>query len=435
MINFSDLKTFESNISPCKAYTFKGRIILFAAKQLFTFVSWFYNFDPKRPLVFEENPRTMKLHELIFFAYKYYVKNLFGGVKGDFVSISNKKIQLITGGSIVNELSIHIGGDLMPYKLVNKKACQNLWIEREDFFKADIIAANLETPIDLTHKPQYVPEIMLNDMNFNSSQEQFEVFRGLDFDLLSIANNHTLDMGYEGAKQTLAFLEKNKVKTCGVGYKSTHSIIEKKGIKIGFLSYTYSLNQYEIDPNQDLKINHLPLNKLGPCDITAIINESSKVKNSGAEYIILFLHTGNAYQPFPGPQAQTLFKEIASQTEVDFIVGGHPHNIQPLQLFQFPHKTVFGCYSLGDFIGYDIYQRCHLSLYLNLKLTRINGRVELSAVEVNSNYMEYKNGSLILRNFDEMMKNSKNPNNDKKIADLHQLYNQTILVNELEQEN
>lgn len=415
--------------NPCTAISPAGKLKLYLV-QLSIAVASFFLRKKEIPWVFEENPRTMKLKELLFFAYKYYVRNYYTGKPADFCKVSNKQIQVNDANDDADFIRINVAGDLMPYALINEQTCENLWKEKASFFEADIVVANLETPIYVEKEMNLVPELMLSNMDFNSSETQFKIFNGnaakAQYDVLSFANNHSLDMGYEGAKKTHSFLERKNIAICGIGINGTHAMIERKGIKVAFLAYTFSLNQYEKDPNEDLKINVLPLNLPEGCDISPIVNEVEQVRTAGADIVVLMLHTGNAYQPYPGKQTQKLFKEISATIRVDAIIGGHPHNIQPLQIFENQGHKTFACYSLSDFIAYDIYDRCHLSLDLQLVIKGTSGKAKLTEVKVNANYMEYKNNQLILRDFDAMIANDE-IGKDKKLLDLQWLYNSTIL--------
>lgn len=415
----------KQNISPCKAIRWQNKLFLVCIKNSIKVLSFLLLPNRKKTLVFEENPKSMTWKDILYFGYKYYVKNNNNfSAKPNFLSFKNGPIHFFEKND--NEkLTLNIAGDLMPYSQINSKTCGNLWTEKIEFFDADIVVANLETPIDLHQDASQVPELMLSNMNFNCTEEQFEIMNGRGFDVLSVANNHTLDMGYKGAHNTKAYLNKKGIQTCGVGnINQTHCVVSQKGFKIGFISYTYSLNQFEVDLSKDLKVNLLPLNKVDGCSISAIRKEAKLVKEQGAEFVVLLIHTGNAYQIMPGSQTQVLMKNIAEESEIDFIVGGHPHNIQPIELFNRNGKSIPAAYSLGDFIAYDIYQRCHLSLYLSIELNRINGKVVLQKLAVNPCYMEYKSKQMRLLDFNKLVESKKN---DKKIADLHQLYTRTIL--------
>ena len=82
-------------------------------------------------------------------------------------------------------------------------------------------------------------------------------------------------------------------------------------------------------------------------DAFKLKEEAEMIKVDGADYVILMLHTGNAYQPFPSQQTQTLYDKILKETSVDFIAGHHPHNIQGIELQKLENKYKIGAYSLG----------------------------------------------------------------------------------------
>lgn len=111
----------------------------------------------------------------------------------------DQRINFTAAKNIEHEITIHIGGDLLPYHLFNKKTCAHL---RDDigeyFFDADIVAANLETPVDLSKKPSLCPEVMFHNLHFNADNEIFSLFshkKKSAYDLLFTANNHAFDMG------------------------------------------------------------------------------------------------------------------------------------------------------------------------------------------------------------------------------------------------
>jgi len=59
---------------------------------------------------------------------------------------------------------------------------------------------------------------------------------------------------------------------------------------------------------------------------------------------------------------------------IDVVLGGHPHNPQPLEYFLFidpftgieKQSTII--YSMGDFVAYDIFKWCHLPLVVKMKI-------------------------------------------------------------------
>ncbi len=335
------------------------------------------------PRAFEENPRTMSLRDLLYFTYKYYYKPPTLPPDGEVKAFLEAK----TGRDEIFEtvVTVSVGGDLMPYEMITPSNTAHLWDEVGDgFFGSDIVFANLETPLDVTKKPHFVPEVMLSHMHFNTDDVTLNIFSGMGryrgYDILSIANNHSLDMGREGLLRTMDHLEGKGILTVGArktGTEKNFRIVEVKGIRIGFVAYTYSLNEYLPPDSHPWAVNYLPLNCAG-CDISLIRQDVKACREEGADIVIASMHCGNAYQAYPSAQTATLFKDIFETCGVDVIAGGHPHNLQPWNDYEFTdpftgkRKTGFVIFSLGDFIAYDIFTWCHLCAYLKLEIGRNN---------------------------------------------------------------
>jgi 2',3'-cyclic-nucleotide 2'-phosphodiesterase (5'-nucleotidase family) len=383
----------------------------------------------------------MSFNDLIYFAYKYYYAP---SIEPPTAKVKKHFNFSITNTSEFNkELSISIGGDLMPYELITPNISENLWDEiGEDFFSSDIVFANLETPLDIHQPANFVPEVMLNNMLFNANEEMFDVFNGnkqyKGFDILSLANNHSLDMGSEGIKNTMNFLENRKIEFIGTSRKNDEKawkIVYRKGYKIGFVAFTYSLNQFSVPENEPWIVNLLDLNVEG-CNISKIKNEVIACKSAGADLIVCSLHCGNAYQAYPSPITIDLFQRIFNECGVDIIAGGHPHNPQPARYYDFidpfsgESKKGFAIYSLGDFVAYDIFTWCHLSAYLKINIGKDDSGKIVFDVKINHQMMEYAKNKLKFRVFDDLLKKG---NLTQEMKDIQVLYdiiqhkeNQTI---------
>jgi len=384
---------FQSSfIPPCQAITPKGRAILALLDFVFGLLAIFYGKKWKFTLKdFEENPFYFTWRDSLYLGYKYYFREPFVHVhpstslRMTFDVCHTERSRSATKDSV----SISLGGDLMPYELINKNTCKNLWDEcGEFFFSSDIVFANLETPIDKTKPVSMVPEVMLNDMHFNGNEEMFEIFNGngkfKGYDVLSVANNHSLDQGKEGLHNTMKFLQEKNILTSGAAFSSDtindFPIIQRKGISFAFLAYTFSLNKFSCGDEPWL-CNHLRLNKRGE-DFSLIKKQTEIARSRGADVVILSLHMGNAYQPFPDEHIVENVHRIAKEIEAEVIVCNHAHNVQPYELFQWKnekceerHALIF--YALGDFVAYDIYTKAHISLMVKLHFSRENGKVEM----------------------------------------------------------
>jgi acetyltransferase-like isoleucine patch superfamily enzyme len=133
---------------------------------------------------------------------------------------------------------------------------------------------------------------MLSNMYFNANEDMFNVFSGFGkykgFDVLSTANNHSLDQGEEGLIETLQFLDAQNIARVGtarsIEERNQFPILEKNGIKVAFLSYTFSLNALVCPPDKSYLANHLNLNEANP-DISLIVAQAKLARQKGAEFI------------------------------------------------------------------------------------------------------------------------------------------------------
>jgi poly-gamma-glutamate synthesis protein (capsule biosynthesis protein) len=434
--------------SPVLAISWKGKFLVTILRCLLSIVALFKGRQWAFPLPdFEENPRYFSGGDLAYFSYKYYYKQLRhaeqkSGAEAHF------EIQNFEKNDEPSTVSISLGGDLMPYAQISKNKCTNLWDEvGEFFFSSDIVFANLETPVDLSRKPGFVPEVMLKGMLFNANEETFEVFNGNNqfkgFDVLSLANNHALDQGVAGLNSTMQFLRQKNIQFTGAACAKENAddfpMITKNGVVIAFISFTFSLNEFDLPPDEDWRCNHIRLNKPG-VDISPIVRQSTIARDRGADILIASLHMGNAYQPYPSAHIQNTIHRICKQAQVDVIVGGHPHNPQPIEWFRYKDSNsiqrkslIF--YSLGDFVAYDIYSWAHLALLVKLKISKKGTDVYVSGFEILPAYLmaERRNREvtkLVFKHFEEVIPNVEYTDAIRKdIESVNDLYHKRLFTN------
>lgn len=398
------VKSYLSQVknSPCKAITPKGRAILALLDFVFGLLAIFYGNKWKYTLKdFEEDPFYFTWKDSLYLGYKYYFREPNQTLDFDKLNKRDSIRWLSLSKPLSTEsVSISLGGDLMPYELINKNTCKNLWEDcGEFFFSSDIVFANLETPIDKTKPVSLVPEVMLNDMMFNGDEEMFEIFNGngkfKGYDVLSVANNHSLDQGKEGLHNTMKFLQEKNILSCGAAFSpdTIHDfpIIQRMGISFAFLAFTFSLNKFSC-ADEPWLCNHLRLNKRGE-DFSLIKKQTEIALSRGAEVVILSLHMGNAYQPFPDEHIIENVHRIAKETGAEVIVCNHAHNPQPWENYQWKNangeeKQTLIFYALGDFVAYDIYIKAQQTLMVKLHFTKENGNVKLMEPEILLTIME-----------------------------------------------
>lgn len=370
-----------------RPYTWQGTLQVLIIRSICNIIGLWVGKKWLEPLpAFEENPRYMTLTQIIYLAYKYYYKSPEQFPQPSIQYFKHQNLHFPVPPDFVahQEITLSAGGDLMPYRLLTKQSTKILWDRVGPlYFNADIVYANLETPIDTHRQPGYVPEVMLKDMYFNGSAELFDVFNGnglyKGLDIVSTANNHSLDQGVKGVGATIDFLEKVGVLQSGMARSPQEKwkipIVEAKGIRVAFISFTYCLNQLDLPPGEGFWVNHLRLNLAG-IEINEIKAMVDAAYAQGADFTVLCLHAGNAYQPLPCQELIDTFHKIFDDAGPDVILGNHAHNPQPMEKYPFrcprsgAHKQGFAVYALGDFVADDIYTWSRLSILLRLQITK-----------------------------------------------------------------
>ncbi len=207
---------------------------------------------------------------------------------------------------------------------------------------ADVAFINQET-VMTGDEPSFYPM-------FNSPQQVGYDIMEVGFDVVNIANNHMLDRGSSGLSKTIDFWKAQPVLMIG-GYENeadyqTPRILEKNGIKIAFLSYTYGTNGMRVQGNSQIKIPYI--------DDADVKNEVQKAKKN-ADFVLCSVHWGEEGHFKPNSEQKDFAKKL-SDSGADVILGHHPHVIQPTEWIESEngHKTLC-VYSLGNFAAEQAY--------------------------------------------------------------------------------
>ena len=248
----------------------------------------------------------------------------------------------------IEEISIVAVGDLMFHIPQVKSAY--LGNKEYDFtptFKhikkyiesADIALANYET-VTLNTEPY------TGFPRFNSPKETMSAIAETGFDIISTANNHSLDRGKKGIISTLDAIDEYSLKSIGTYRIPTEEVLieDIKGIKIGFLSYTYSLNGLDSLLTKE-ELGYM----INIIDEEKIKADIEKTKELGADLTVLFLHWGHEYHSEPSNYQIELGKKIIDWGG-NIIFGSHPHIIQKSEIMENP-KENYIIYSMGNFLS------------------------------------------------------------------------------------
>jgi len=187
----------------------------------------------------------------------------------------------------------------------------------------DIVFGNLEGP--LINNP---PEFPANSLKFAFNPQVIKGASWCNFNLFSLANNHTLDMGKEGLEETKEWLRKYRMNFVGDPLSGSSDNLDS----------SFSRDN----------ITFLAFNQIFPFMVREkeIIKTIKAVKSSNPDnFLIVSLHWGEEYKLINSPAQQSLAHQII-EAGAGLIIGHHPHVVQNIEKYQ--GKLIF--YSLGNFI-------------------------------------------------------------------------------------
>lgn len=260
--------------------------------------------------------------------------------------------------------------------------------------KADIALANFETTIG-TRDRGYS-----GYPRFSAPHEILEALRFAGFDVLTTANNHCLDWLEFGVENTLNKMDEYGIMHTGTARTPEESqkllIIEKNEIKVGILAYTYGTNGMEVLISQD-KLSYM-VNYFS--DFDKVRRDIKRIREAGAEVVVVCMHWGNEYERTPGEEQKDLAQRLAN-AGADIIFGSHPHVIQPVEIMEVvledgAKKNVFVAYSLGNFISNQKDRYTDIGVIVNVEVVKDHNENTISIVKVTYVptwvYRYYKNG-------------------------------------------
>ena len=211
---------------------------------------------------------------------------------------------------------------------------------------ADIRVGTLETAIG--NEPNFNEEKMKrNGAVIYAKDEDLNKLKQLDFNIVSLANNHYFDLGIDGARHAIQLLDELGIKHIGAGDNIEEAsipaieIVDNK--KIAFLAFcdwrfeTVGWCPYatEKDPG------------VNPMYDDYVVSEIKKYKQQN-DYVVVMCHWGKEHTWVTTPNVYRLTKKMI-QAGADLILGSHPHRVQPVVNY----KNASVAYSMGNFLFPD----------------------------------------------------------------------------------
>lgn len=258
--------------------------------------------------------------------------------------------------SIYREASTGSGYDFSP-----------IYAGVSDFISSfDIAFVNQETPLGADGFSGYP--------KFCSPYEVADALVGAGFDVIGIANNHMLDQGASGLIRTREYLEHAAELVIG-GDDNGYRIIERQGIKIAFLAYTYSTNC-----DGDIAVPRISEER---------IRRQVTAAREAADLVFVSMHWGIEYdigeyvECFYPTTAQERLAELLTELGADVVIGTHPHVMEGIEwkTASNGHKTVVA-YSLGNFVSNMRFDKTLLGGILTLDIIKNKDYTYIDNVQI-----------------------------------------------------
>ncbi len=220
---------------------------------------------------------------------------------------------------------------------------------------ADYAIGNLETTFGMPESSRVINEETgfagySGFPCFNTPESMADALALAGFDFMATANNHALDTGDAGMKNTLKVLDEKGIRHTGTffGERAPFELVEVKGVTLAIVNYTYGTNGFTLESAGDLSIN--TLNMYSEENVEMLLEDVASAKLSGADAVIVFLHWGNEYQDQPEHYYQVPLGNAILDAGADVIIGSHPHVLQPIVIPADGTGDLIA-YSLGNFLS------------------------------------------------------------------------------------
>ncbi|CAN5765787.1 CapA family protein [soil metagenome] len=271
-------------------------------------------------------------------------------------------------------LRIALTGDVLPARALADAGTAQLHAA-EPLFEllrnSDLAIGNFEMPLTARGAP------LEKLLNIRADASLAQDLPAMGFDLLNVANNHTVDYGWDGLSDTIEAIGSVGVKTVGAGIDlraaSAPSCFEVNGVRVGVLAWSALLptgmaatmsrpglaplhvdTGYEVDAYYQMEEPGDPSavrirTRVRDADRDNAV-ASIKALRAEVDVLVATVHwgfgSGEELAEYQQPLAEALIDAGA-----DIVHGHHPHAVHAIGF----HRGKPILYSLGTFIGQQIF--------------------------------------------------------------------------------
>lgn len=215
---------------------------------------------------------------------------------------------------------------------------------------------------------------------FNAPEHLAVDLKELGVDIMTTANNHSLDKGFNGLSSTLDFLDDAEIAHVGTARteeeQNTILFMDLNGIRTAFLAYTYGTNGIPVPEDKEFCVNLI--------DEDLILKKINQAKDEGAELIVASMHWGVEYQTVENAEQDKL-AEFLIKNDVNIILGSHPHVLQPMKMLKVKNdegeeKEGLVIFSQGNFFSNQTQENTQNTAIFNIEVKK-NGKTGEVTVE------------------------------------------------------
>ena len=201
--------------------------------------------------------------------------------------------------------------------------------------KADIAFGNLEGPLTDRGEPEPDKKYLFR----SPPAKVAEALKSAGFDVVSLANNHSLDYGSVGLADTITALDKVGVLHVGagenLGVARQAVILHRNGLKVAFLAYSLTF------PEEFWATASRAGTVFGYREIVEGDIRAAKQK---ADIVVASFHWGQESKTELRPY-QVALGHAAIDAGASLVIGHHPHILQSVERY----KSGVILYSMGNF--------------------------------------------------------------------------------------
>lgn len=184
---------------------------------------------------------------------------------------------------------------------------------------------------------------------FNAPKEIFNSISNAGYDLITTANNHSIDTGISGLTYTIDAIRESGMDNIGTyltDEENKPSVFDINGIQVGFINYTYGCNGLEVTLDEKERLHNINL-----ISEEKMIGELLTLEET-VDMSVVIIHWGDEYSRDESDYQRELAQKLVN-AGADLILGGHPHVIEATDILyksgeNYPKYVI---YSMGNFLS------------------------------------------------------------------------------------